>query len=181
MALQRIEQYLKCPAWRLRPRLEAVDGQAVRGEQHAHDADTRGVLPTDAVISALAAIGISEPDPAFKGPYFQWHNANGHGEAAQRLYGAGKAYYCDCTREQVKERTGSEHLGYDGFCRERELVYEEGRALRFRTPDEGTIVVVDQEFGKQTTGVVDLEVGHGEGPEVQDGCLRQASEDLIAV
>lgn len=74
---------------------------------------------TEGIISALAAIGIHGEDPAFEGPYFQSHNADRHREAAQQLFAAGRAYYCDCTREQLKERTGSEHLGYDGFCRDR--------------------------------------------------------------
>jgi glutamyl-tRNA synthetase len=34
-------------------------------------------------------------------------------------------------------------LGYDGFCRERGLGLAAGRALRFRTPDDGVTVVVD--------------------------------------
>jgi glutamyl-tRNA synthetase len=43
----------------------------------------------------------------------------------------------------VQERTGNKFSGYDGFCRERGLGPGEGRALRFRTPDEGTTVVKD--------------------------------------
>ena len=65
--------------------------------------------------------------------------------AAQQLEAAGRAYRCDCTREAIdaraKERGGPP--GYDGFCRERGLLGGEGRALRFRTPDEGTTVVHD--------------------------------------
>ena len=93
--------------------------------------------------SALSAIGINDSDPAFEGPYFQSQNAARHQEAGLRLLAAGRAYYCDCTREQVAERTGSAQLGYDGFCRDRGLAYETGRALRFRAPDEGSTVVVD--------------------------------------
>lgn len=81
----------------------------------------------DGIISALASIGISKDDPAFEGPYFQSQNADRHSEAAQHLYAEGRAYYCDCTREQLPERTGSQHLGYDGFCRDRGLEYVEGR------------------------------------------------------
>ena len=42
-------------------------------------------------------------------------------EAAQRLYAEGRAYYCDCTREDVIARTGDQHRGYDGYCRDRGL------------------------------------------------------------
>ncbi|MFE2426568.1 glutamate--tRNA ligase [Streptomyces sp. NPDC059373] len=123
----------------------------------------------DGIISALAAIGINESEPAFEGPYFQSQNADRHREAAQKLLVAGKAYYCDCTREQLKERTGSEHLGYDGFCRERGLAYEPGRALRFRTPDEGETVVVDLIRGEPAfpnSAIEDFVIARGDGSPV---------------
>ncbi|MFD0274513.1 glutamate--tRNA ligase [Kitasatospora sp. NPDC127111] len=124
---------------------------------------------TDGIISALAAIGISAADPAFEGPYFQSHNADRHREAAQQLHDAGLAYYCDCTREQVAERTGSPQLGYDGFCRERDLAYEPGRALRFRTPDEGETVVVDLVRGEPSfpnAAIEDFVIARGDGSPV---------------
>ncbi|NDL61124.1 glutamate--tRNA ligase [Phytoactinopolyspora mesophila] len=123
----------------------------------------------DGIISALASIGISEQDPAFEGPYFQSRNADRHREAAAQLAAAGKAYHCDCTREQLKERTGSEHLGYDGFCRERGLAYEPGRALRFRTPDDGETVVVDLVRGKPAfpnASIEDFVIARGDGSPV---------------
>ncbi|WP_236711119.1 glutamate--tRNA ligase [Streptomyces sp. 150FB] len=123
----------------------------------------------DGIVSALAAIGIHGEDAAFEGPYFQSHNAARHSEAAQQLYSAGKAYYCDCTREQLKERTGSEHLGYDGFCRARGLAFEEGRALRFQTPDEGETVVVDLIRGEPAfpnSAIEDFVIARGDGSPV---------------
>ncbi|QFY13722.1 glutamate--tRNA ligase [Nonomuraea phyllanthi] len=135
------------------------------------DTDTARNRPewTQGIIDALAAIGISADDPAFEGPYFQSENAVRHREAALRLYAAGRAYYCDCTREQLKERTGSEHLGYDGFCRERGLEFAEGRALRFRTPDEGETVVEDLVRGKPifpNAAIEDFVISRGDGSPV---------------
>ncbi|MEV0238077.1 glutamate--tRNA ligase [Nonomuraea sp. NPDC050786] len=135
------------------------------------DTDTARNRPewTEGIISALAAIGINASDPAFEGPYFQSQNAARHRKAALELYAAGRAYYCDCTREQVKERTGSEHLGYDGFCRERGLLFAEGRALRFQTPDEGETLVVDLIRGKPTfpnNAIEDFVIARGDGSPV---------------
>src|SRR5919112_1696708 len=96
---------------------------------------------TEGILSALDWIGIERG--SYEGPYFQSAYADEHVGAATRLFGEGRAYYCDCTREQVIARTGNRHTGYDGFCRERGLGPGEGRALRFRTPDEGETVVVD--------------------------------------
>ncbi|HEY7176670.1 MAG TPA: glutamate--tRNA ligase, partial [Micromonosporaceae bacterium] len=86
----------------------------------------------------------------YEGPYFQSAYAHHQREAAERLYADGRAYYCDCTREQVQARTGSQYSGYDGYCRDRGLGPGEGRALRFRTPDEGVTRVVDLVRGEPT-------------------------------
>jgi glutamyl-tRNA synthetase len=103
---------------------------------------------TEGIISALDWIGIERG--TYEGPYFQSSYAQDHTAAATRLYAEGKAYYCDCTRDDVIARTGNQHTGYDGFCRDRGLGPGEGRALRFRTPDEGETIVVDLVRGKPT-------------------------------
>jgi glutamyl-tRNA synthetase len=101
---------------------------------------------TDGIISAMAWLGIDASQ--YEGPYFQSANLARHTEAARRLYEQGRAYYCECTREDVIARTGDPHRGYDGFCRDRGLGPGEGRALRFRAPDEGATVVDDLVRGR---------------------------------
>ncbi len=66
-------------------------------------------------------------------------------EAGEKLLAAGRAYYCDCTPERVQARAAERGRppGYDRYCRDRGLGPGPGRALRFRTPDEGTTVVAD--------------------------------------
>ena len=68
-----------------------------------------------------------------------------YAEAAAKLEADGRAYWCDCTREDIEARAGARGgpPGYDGFCRDRGLGRGEGRALRFRTPDEGSTIVHD--------------------------------------
>jgi glutamyl-tRNA synthetase len=101
---------------------------------------------TEGILSAMAWLGI---DPSqYEGPYFQSANLPKHTEAARRLHEQGRAYYCDCTREDVIARTGDSHRGYDGYCRDRGLGPGPGRALRFRAPDEGATVVDDLVRGK---------------------------------
>jgi glutamyl-tRNA synthetase len=100
----------------------------------------------DGIVSSLAWLGIG-PDQ-YEGPFLQSGNLPEHQATAQRLFEQGRAYYCDCTREMIVERTGDSHRGYDGFCRDRGLGPAEGRALRFRTPGEGTTVVDDLVRGK---------------------------------
>jgi glutamyl-tRNA synthetase len=101
---------------------------------------------TEGIISALAWLGIDSSQ--YEGPYFQSANLAEHTESAQQLYKQGRAYYCDCTRADIVARTGDSHRGYDGYCRDRGLGPGPGRALRFRTPDEGATVVDDLVRGK---------------------------------
>jgi glutamyl-tRNA synthetase len=124
---------------------------------------------TAGIIDALATIGISEADPAFEGPYFQSANEPAHRAAARQLFASGHAYYCECTREQLLERTGRADAGYDGFCRDRGLEYAEGRALRFRTPDDGETVVSDRIRGETAfpnRAIEDFVIARGDGSPV---------------
>jgi glutamyl-tRNA synthetase len=103
---------------------------------------------TEGILSALDWLGIRQGE--YEGPYLQSSFAKDHREAVDQLATSGRAYYCDCTREALRERTGSQYRGYDGFCRDRGLGPGEGRALRFRTPDEGETRVVDLIRGEPT-------------------------------
>jgi glutamyl-tRNA synthetase len=107
------------------------------------DTDTSRNKPewTEGIIRALAWLGIDGQQ--YEGPYFQSANADAHRDAVARLRAAGLAYYCECTRDDVIARTGDQHKGYDGFCRDRGLGPGERRATRFRTPDEGATTVID--------------------------------------
>ncbi|MGK2950121.1 MAG: glutamate--tRNA ligase [Acidimicrobiales bacterium] len=76
---------------------------------------------------------------------FQADNLEVHREAALSLLADGRAYWCDCTGEEVqaraKERGGPP--GYDGFCADRGLAQSDATALRFRVPDDGTTAFTD--------------------------------------
>lgn len=138
---------------------------------------------TEGIIRALAWLGIEASDQAFEGPYFQSAYASAHESAADDLYQAGRAYYCDCSREQVIERrkaAGSDpQKGYDGFCRDRGLERAPGRALRFRTPDEGVTVVDDKVRGRvefPNEAMEDFIIARGDGSPLFN--LANVSDDM---
>jgi glutamyl-tRNA synthetase len=119
---------------------------------------------TEGIIRALAWLGIDEDQ--YEGPYFQSANAEEHKKAVERLKVAGRAYFCDCTRDDVIARTGDSYKGYDGHCRDRGLEAGPGRALRFRTPDEGSTVVIDLIRGKpefENAHIEDFVIARGDG------------------
>jgi glutamyl-tRNA synthetase len=130
------------------------------------DTDTSRNRPewTEGIIRALAWLGIDEDQ--YEGPYHQSANTGRHQEAVERLRAAGRAYFCDCTRDDVIARTGDSYKGYDGHCRDRGLEAGPGRALRFRTPDEGTTIVVDLIRGKpafENATIEDFVIARGDG------------------
>ena len=86
-----------------------------------------------------------------EGPFFQSQRSHLYEKAATRLMAEGRAYFCDCTRAVIDDRTKDRSTpGYDGFCRDRGLGPGEGRALRFRVPDEGSITLDDVVRGRPT-------------------------------
>jgi glutamyl-tRNA synthetase len=122
---------------------------------------------TEGILSALDWIGIERG--TYEGPYHQSDYADAHGEAAARLYAAGKAYYCECSREDVTLRTDAGFRGYDGFCRDRGLEPGQKRALRFRTPDQGETKVIDLIRGTPTFEnrlLEDFVIARGDGSPV---------------
>ena len=123
----------------------------------------------EGILSALDWIGISRG--SYEGPLFQSSYADAHNAAAEQLYRAGKAYYCDCTRDDVALRAapGTQPRGYDGFCRDRNLPRGEKTALRFRTPDEGETVVHDLVRGTPTfdnANIEDFVIARADGSAV---------------
>lgn len=130
------------------------------------------------ILDAMAWLGIG-PDE-YEGPLFQSSYVHHHRDAIDKLLAAGKAYYCDCVRDQVVARTGSEYRGYDGFCRDRGLTPGEGRAVRFRTPDEGQTVVTDMIRGTPTfdnSTIEDFVIARGDGSPVF--LLANVVDDLV--
>jgi glutamyl-tRNA synthetase len=94
----------------------------------------------DGILRALRWLGLDWDE----GPVRQSERLDLYRAAAERFLAEGRAYWCDCTREQIEARTkGSARPGYDGCCRDRGLGAGEGRVVRFRTPDRGETVVHD--------------------------------------
>src|SRR3954451_23951526 len=107
------------------------------------------------LMSSLRWLGLQWDEP----PVRQSERASLYSDAAARLIETGAAYYCDCTPEQVQERAKARggKPGYDGFCRDRGLGPGEGRALRFRVPDEGALHRVDVVRGEADIELAGIE------------------------
>lgn len=94
----------------------------------------------DGIVSAMSWLGLDLD----AGPFRQSDNKVAHQAGVEALIASGDLYYCDCTGDMVTARKGDNKTpGYDGFCRDRGLAKGPSTALRFRTPDAGSIVVHD--------------------------------------
>ena len=94
----------------------------------------------DGILRSLHWLGLGWDE----GPILQSTRLDLYRDAVDKLLGEGLAYACDCTAEDVQARAGGRNVsGYDGYCRDRGLPPGPGRALRFRSPDEGETVVHD--------------------------------------
>jgi glutamyl-tRNA synthetase len=82
-----------------------------------------------------------------------------YAKAADELLAAGRAYWCDCTADEVQQRAKQRGgpPGYDGHCRDRGVERGPSAALRFRVPDEGTTTFDDLVRGTVTFDNAKLE------------------------
>lgn len=109
----------------------------------------------DNVLEMLTWLGLTwDGDPVR-----QSERTDRYVEAAEKLLAAGAVYPCECTGEQVQARNkeAGGKPGYDGFCRDRGLEPGPGRALRFRTPDEGRTGWTDLVRGEISFANADIE------------------------
>jgi glutamyl-tRNA synthetase len=83
------------------------------------------------------------------GPYFQTQRLATYEKHAEALIAKGRAYRCDCTKEQLdklREEAAREKRGfkYPGTCRDKKLPKGTPRAVvRFRMPEEGATTFHD--------------------------------------
>jgi glutamyl-tRNA synthetase len=101
----------------------------------------------DVVLRTLDWLGIDFDE----GPHRQSERLEYYDLAVAKLLAEGRAYYCDCTRDALdarREARGDKTPGYDGHCRDRQLPKSADTAVRFRTPDEGTVAFDDAVRGR---------------------------------
>lgn len=83
-----------------------------------------------------------------EGPFYQTQRLDIYKEYLQKLVDSGRAYYCDCTPDELDARrkeamAEGRKPKYDGRCRDRGLGPGPNRVIRFRCPDSGTTVLND--------------------------------------
>ena len=107
------------------------------------DTDTERNRPelTDDILEQIQWLGLGWDGE----PVHQSERQHLYTAAADRLIAAGRAYWCDCTPEQVQQRAKQRGgpPGYDGHCRDLGVERGPTTALRFRVPDDGSTTFDD--------------------------------------
>lgn len=105
----------------------------------------------NAILEGMTWLGLEYDE----GPFYQTHRFERYQEVVQQLLDEGKAYHCYCTRDELDEmreaqRARGEKPRYDGRCRHRSGPAPEGipPVVRFKNPDEGSIVIEDLVKGR---------------------------------
>lgn len=114
------------------------------------DTDRERSLPehTAAILEALAWLGLDWDGETV----YQRQREERHKAAVQQLLDAGKAYWCECTPEEVDAmreaaRAAGTKPKYDGRCRCKGLGPGPGRVVRFLLQDGPRVVVEDMVKG----------------------------------
>ena len=110
------------------------------------------------ILEGFEWLGLVPDEP----PVRQSERIEYYAKQLQRLVSEGKAYRCDCSRERLEElrkRQMAEGANprYDGHCRDRSDVAEQGSVIRLRTPDEGSVSIEDRILGSVTVGMDEID------------------------
>jgi glutamyl-tRNA synthetase len=114
-----------------------------------------------AIIEGMKWLGLDwDEGPVVGGPhapYFQMQRLATYEKHADALIAKGKAYRCDCTKEELdrlREQAAKEKRGfkYPGTCRNKNLPKgTPGSVVRFRMPEQGATTFKDLVKGEITT------------------------------
>ncbi len=107
----------------------------------------------NAILEGMTWLGLEYDE----GPFSQSDRFDRYREVARRLLAEGKAYHCYCSKERLEtlrneQMAKKEKPRYDGYCRDMKDAPPPGvrPVIRFRNPQEGSVVVEDSVRGRVT-------------------------------
>ena len=137
----------------------------------------------EAIFAGLEWLGL----PPDRTPVFQTQRFARYAEVMQQLLSSGDAYHCYCSKEELDQRRAAQMAAgekprYDGRCRNR----TEPRpgvepVVRFRNPDEGSVLVDDLIKGPiefQNRELDDLIIARSDGTPTYNFCVVVDDHDM---
>jgi glutamyl-tRNA synthetase len=123
------------------------------------------------------------------GPYYQTQRFERYRQVIAEMVGAGTAYYCYCSKEELDAMRAAQQLAkekprYDGRCRHgRGPGPQSGRSpvVRFANPEDGATVVEDVVHGAvtfQNKELDDLIIARSDGTPTYNFCVVVDDADM---
>ena len=106
----------------------------------------------DAILEGMTWLGLEYDE----GPFYQTERFDRYKEIIQKLMDEGHAYRCYCSKERLDElrenqMANKEKPRYDGCCRNlNDYPEDRPHVIRFRNPQNGSVVIDDMVRGKIT-------------------------------
>ena len=99
---------------------------------------------TDEIINSFNWMGVNFDEDVV----FQSKNHDRHLEVAKELLKNGKAYVCNCSKQRLdqlrkEQEERGENAKYDSKCRNLSISESENTVIRFKNPEEGSVVFKD--------------------------------------
>jgi len=99
---------------------------------------------TDEIINSFNWMGVNFDEEVV----YQSKNHDRHLAVAKELLKSGKAYVCDCSKERLDQlRKEQQEKGlnpkYDGKCRDLSLSESDSTVIRFKNPEDGSVIFQD--------------------------------------
>jgi glutamyl-tRNA synthetase len=137
----------------------------------------------NAIVEGMQWLGLDHDE----GPFYQTQRMDRYGEVIQQFLREGKAYHCYCSKEELDEMRAAqtarkEKPRYDGRCRlRREPVPGVNPVVRFRNPDDGSVVVDDVVHGPITFDSAELDdliIARSDGTPTYNFCVVVDDYDM---
>ncbi|HEX9473154.1 MAG TPA: glutamate--tRNA ligase [Steroidobacteraceae bacterium] len=135
------------------------------------------------ILEGMTWLGLT----ADEGPYYQTQRFERYRAVLAQLLGAGHAYRCYCSREELdamrqRQLAAKQKPRYDGRCRDRaDAPQGVDPVIRFRNPLDGEVVVDDQIHGRvvfQNSELDDLIIARSDGNPTYNFCVVVDDMDM---
>ncbi|HWJ07440.1 MAG TPA: glutamate--tRNA ligase [Steroidobacteraceae bacterium] len=136
-----------------------------------------------AILEGMRWLGLDHDE----GPFYQTERMDRYKEVIDQFLREGKAYHCYCSKEELDQMRADqtarkEKPRYDGRCRHRTApVPGVNPVVRFRNPDEGSVVVNDVVHGPivfDSGELDDLIIARSDGTPTYNFCVVVDDYDM---
>ncbi len=137
----------------------------------------------NAILEGMRWLGLDHDE----GPFYQTARMDRYREVIDQFLAQGKAYRCYCSKESLdqmraEQTARKEKPRYDGRCRARhEPVPGVNPVVRFRNPDQGSVVVDDVVHGPITFDSAELDdliIARSDGTPTYNFCVVVDDYDM---